>query len=85
MLLSVLSPTLRVPTAVGRRRISGAIREVNSGSQRVALAVVNWLAIVRGDDGDLLVGVGVVERKAGGRLAEVEEAVVSVVGGVEEV
>lgn len=81
MLLSVLSPTLSVPTAVGRRRMSGAAREVNRESQSVSLAVVSWLVMVKGDEEDVFV-VDVVVRRAGGRSVEVEEAVVSVVRGI---
>lgn len=47
MLLSVLSPKLKVPTWVGCRRISGGALVVNFGSQRIAREVVSWLATVR--------------------------------------
>lgn len=50
MLLSVRSPTERVPTWVGCRRMSGGSLRVNLGSQRVARAVVSWLATVSGED-----------------------------------
>lgn len=50
MLLSVRSPTESVPQCVGCNRISGGSFRVNLGSQRVARAVVSWLATVRGDD-----------------------------------
>lgn len=70
MLLSVLLPVVRVPTWVGCRVPGGGgARWVYFGSQSVALAVVSWLATVRGDDGLL------VSRDAGGReWEELEEA-----------
>ena len=70
MLLSVRSPTLSVPTWVGSRWISGGSLRVYLGSQRVARAVVSWLATVKGEDCLLVV------LEAGVRLEEVEEAVV---------
>ena len=72
MLLSVRSPTLRVPTWVGCRRISGGSLLVNFGSQSVARAVVSWLATVSGKDAAL-------EREADGRVeVGLEVAVVEI-------
>lgn len=69
MLLSVLFPVVRVPTWVGCIVTGGGSLWVYLGSQRVALAVVSWLATVKGDDGLL------VSREAGGReWEELEEA-----------
>jgi len=71
MLLSVLLPTVSVPTWVGSKRISGGSRRVNFGSQSVARAVVNCSATSR-----------VLAREgAGGRGGEVvveEEAVLAI-------
>ena len=50
ILLSVRFPTESVPTCVGCNRMSGGSLRVNLGSQRVARAVVSWLATVRGED-----------------------------------
>ena len=51
-----------MPTSVGRR-VGGGGRRVNRGSQRIELAVVSWLAMVREDEeGDMavaaLLGIG---------------------------
>lgn len=82
MLLSLRSPTERVPTWVGCRRMSGGSLRVNLGSQRVARAVVSWLATVRGVDALLLLDVvasrdGLVREDASARVS-------GIVGGEEE-
>lgn len=47
---SVRLGTVRVPAWTGLRSPGGG-REVNLGSQRIADAVVSWLAMRRGDEG----------------------------------
>jgi len=54
---SVRCGATRVPAWTGLR-LPGGAREVNLGSQRMAEAVVSWLAMRRGEGGRDLSGVG---------------------------